>query len=93
MQIITNNMPRLMLYANELTDQERINFDYMEDIETGDFFRYKGQVYSLDEFIRTGNNEALKEWDGYSSDSFFSGVLIKLCDEDSDRIIVGTYYS
>jgi len=91
--IKTNNVPRLLLYANELTDQERIDFDYMDDIETGDFFRYKGLVYSIDEFTRVDDNsDFLGGWDGYSSDSYFSGVLIKLCD-DTDYIIVGSYYN
>ena len=91
--IKTNNAPRLMLYANELTAQERTNFDYMDDIDTGNFFRYKGRVYSTDEFMRVDDNsDFLGGWDGYSSDSYFSGVLIKVCD-DTDYIIVGSYYN
>jgi len=34
--------------------------------------------------------ESLKPWDGMSADSAFSGILIRLVD---DQIIVGQYFS
>ena len=56
MQIITNNQPRPVLFAYELTEKERKEFDYIEDIASPDcqavFVRYKGQVYDLGEFLR-----------------------------------------
>ena len=35
--------------------------------------------------------EFMKGWDGYISDSFFSGVLIKISD-DNEEYQIGTYY-
>lgn len=88
--IITNNQPRGILYGFQLPKKYRKEFDYLTDEEYGDqaFFIYKNQAYDLCEFIRSEN---FKKWDGYSSDSFFSGVLIKIVDE-GESVIVGWYY-
>ena len=57
-----------------------------ETNEVGSFVKHYGQQYSLDEFIMTKKNpwgnapKWMQEFDGYHSDSFFSGVLIKLSD-------------
>lgn len=87
--IITNNQPRDILYGFQLPKKYR-KFDYLTDEEYGDheFFIYKNNVYSLSEFIRSEN---FKNWDGYSSDSFFSGVLVKIVN-DGASVIVGRYY-
>jgi len=34
----------------------------------------------------------MRKWDGYQSDSFYSGVLVKYV-EDFERVIMATYYS
>ena len=56
MQIKTNNQARPVLYSYELTEKERQEFDYIEDIDNSDccasFVRYKGHVYDLGEFVR-----------------------------------------
>lgn len=91
-------------YWYDLTEEEKSELDYIdtEDKQT-DFtgFRYKGNVYSLEEFTRvetisTHFNAAGYQWDGYSSDSYFSGILVKYPSDDygldTDNIIVGTYF-
>tara|TARA_R110002153_G_scaffold11011_4_gene42647 strand:+ start:473 stop:757 length:285 start_codon:yes stop_codon:yes gene_type:complete len=91
LQIITNNVPRPILSSYELTDKELEDFDYMEDTSEGSFFKYRGQVYSLDNFM-SSLPEELSDWHGIHGETFFSGVLIKLSD-CGDAVIVGTYYS
>ena len=103
LRIITNHHRRLMLYWCDLTPAEQGEFDWLDDPDTADFFRFKGQVYCTQEFMRIEHhpNEEFSSWDGYSSDSFFSGILVKypyLDNEpdygyDTDRIIVGWYLS
>jgi hypothetical protein len=116
MTIKTNHVPRDIVYAWELTEQEQAEFDYLdwEAIERGedsaDFFRYRGQLYDLSEFSRITapgstirhpmecQSQDLQGWDGYASDSFFSGIVVRYPrDErgniDGEDIIVGTYYS
>jgi hypothetical protein len=92
MNIRTNNKPRHLIYGYELTEQERKDFDYLEseELDTSTFFRYKGQIYSLGDFMRCESDE-LKNWHGYLSDSFFSGVLVRLSD-CGESLVVATYY-
>jgi len=90
MNIKTNNHFRNLIYGYELTELEKQDFDYIDDIDSHDFFRYKGHVYDPSEFMRTP--EALEPWQGYSSDSYFSGVVITYSD-DMEQIKIGTYFS
>lgn len=91
MKIITNNQPRQLIYGYELTEKQKQDFDYLDDIDNNNFIKYKGFIYDVSEFISTYNMDSLKDWDGYSSDSYFSGVLIKII--DSDTVIMATYLS
>lgn len=98
--IITNNVPRNLIYGYELTPKEREAFDYLDFSEHGDglthdFARYKGEVYDLSEFTVWDNpNSPLTGtgWDGMMSDTFFSGVLVKYV-ENFERVIMGRYYA
>ena len=95
--ITTDHKFRDFLYGSELTDKEREDFEYIDPEEIGsrDFFRYRGHIYDPGDFLRTGQSEWCPfkdKWDGYISDSYFSGVLIKYS-EDGEQYQVGTYYS
>lgn len=100
--IRTNNVPRFIIEAYELSAQERAEFDWLdwEAIDAGEdsasFFRFKGQLYALSEFMRCDHAYGLQGWDGYHSDTMFSGVLIKYVDEPSQpytQVVVGQYFS
>ena len=91
-KIMTNNTPRNLTYGYELTDKQKQDFDYIEDIDNHDFVIYKNNVIDLSEFMRIDSIDHFKDWHGYSSDSFFSGTLVKYCD-DNDSVIMGWYYS
>lgn len=98
-KITTNNQPRQLMYLCDFSESEqqriRSDYDWMrpEDLECNyGFFRYRSSIYHLQDFMRIASNDALQGWDGYSSDSFFSGVLIRLQD-DCDSVIVGRYCS
>jgi hypothetical protein len=90
--IKTNSHYRPLIYGNDLTAKERKEFDYYNDgaLYDASFFRYKGCTYDLGKFMRCPNGLSL--WDGYESDSYFSGVLIKFsgCGE---YVKVARYYS
>jgi hypothetical protein len=71
--------------------------DWSEEEELA--FKYKDYEYFLREFTNIHNKvynpnppEWMKEFDGIKSDSFFSGVLIKLVD-DGDAVKAYTYIS
>ena len=97
--IRTNNAPRYIVEAYELTPKERAEFDYLDwpAIEAGNdsasFFRYKGQVYDLGEFTRCGHACGMENWDGYFGETAWSGVLVKYADGDHESVIVGMYFS
>jgi hypothetical protein len=99
--VITNNVPRNVVDAYELTDAERAEFDYIDwpAVERGEssptFIRYKGELLDLGEFMTTyGMPEfsPLTRWDGYHNDSFFSGTLIRYCD-DFERVVVARFFA
>jgi len=99
--IKTNNQPRDLFCWHDLADKWRAEFDYVadDDQHSPRFVYYKGYWYDVCEFMRTPRDEAarqelneLAEWDGYQSDSFFSGIVLRYVD-DFERAILGTYYS
>ena len=96
MEIITNNQSRPLIYGYELSDKEKREFDYIDDIDSAQFFRYKGWVYDLNEFQRVSdtmeNCHGFNGWHGFQSDSFFSGIVVKYTD-DYESVIVGMFYA
>ena len=91
---ITSTMKeKLMISGYQLTDKEKRDYDYMEDIDSADFFRYCKRLYAIDDFMKLDAKGAMSMngyWHGYKGDSYFSGILVHICG-DSDRVIVGTY--
>lgn len=100
MRVKTNNVPRDVVDAWELTADERAQFDYLDwpAIEAGSdsasFIRFRGELHDLGEFQVWDNpaSPTRERWDGYRSDSFFSGLVVRYC-EDHERVIVGTFYA
>tara|TARA_R100000655_G_scaffold52600_1_gene90443 strand:+ start:547 stop:837 length:291 start_codon:yes stop_codon:yes gene_type:complete len=92
MEIITNHHYRFILYWHELTSAEqKEHADDYDDVQESTFFRYRGQVYDLGEFLSARGNGAhsfVNAWDGYHNDSFFSAVLVKYS-ECGDAVKVG----
>ena len=90
MKIITNNHFKEILSFFDLTNKEQNEIkDNYDTIEESSFFRYRGQVYDLCEFMRNNDNSPFcNDWDGYHNDSFFSAVLVKYS-ECNDAVKVG----
>lgn len=91
----TNHVPRDVIDATELTAGEREEFDYLDwaAIDRGEnsasFLRYKGQLHDLSEFEAWDNpaSPTRAGWDGFRSDSYFSGLAVRYVD-DCERVIV-----
>lgn len=89
-----------VVYGWDLSEEERAEFDYMDDINEGSFFRYRGNVYDLSEFVRIvhpgradpnpfchwDHTGALRGWDGIATDSYFSGVVVKYVSDELLRV-------
>lgn len=99
-RIMTNNVPRDIIEAWELSVDERAEFDYLdwqaiqEGRDSASFVRYRGQLYDLREFspdwgITKGSGlpAHLAEWHGYLSESFSSAVLVRFVDDE--QVIIG----
>jgi hypothetical protein len=73
----------------------RAEFAYLteDEFDSAEFFNYRGVWYSVGDFICVvaAPHEHLYGWDGYSSDSYFSGVVMKYCYDGT--VVVGRYYS
>jgi hypothetical protein len=103
MQITTNNIPRFTIDGFDLSPNELAEFDYLEDPAASTFIRYKGQLYDLGEFMRVpdgafglsniNEGQPVTCWEGYLSDTYFSGVLIRYADSSCESVVVGRYYS
>ena len=90
MKIITNNVPRNLIYGYELSESEKSEFDYLDYIDSRDFFRYRGSVYDLSEFMVWDNpaSPTRDNWDGFRSDSYFSALVIRYVN-DFEQVVVG----
>ena len=92
----TCRRPYWFLNWGDLTPKEQTKFDWLDTEDArwaASFIRYRGWVYSMDQFMRIARGmDGLAQWDGYHSDSAFSGVVIKLSG-DGDSAIMGTYFS
>ena len=95
LKITTNNHERQFdcrcdVPADILSNQ----FDYLDADTFDGFLKYRGHWYHTSCFMRFGypGTVPFQGWQGYSSDSFFSGVLIKLSD-DCETYQIATYIS
>jgi hypothetical protein len=102
--IITNHHPRDIIDAWELSPAERTQFEYLdwEAIGRGDdsasFFRYRGDLFDLGEFSsfwglnRDGGLPAeFAGWDGYISDTYFSGIVVRYVAPEYDAVVVARF--
>ena len=96
MNIKGNNHYIPLLHWDELTEKQKGEFDYA-GAEDSVFFQYKGRTYDLGDFMRPDQHAPawLQEYDGFMNDSFFSGILVKMPDDEyhGDYIKVYTFTS
>jgi hypothetical protein len=75
----TNLIARDTFPGDELTAQERKEYDHLGDELDGHaFFRFKGQLYGFCDFLTTGEGSMLQEagWGGIAGQSAFHAVVI-----------------
>ena len=97
--IKSNNVPRNYSYGVNFNGKERTEmleqFDYLteEDFNQHRFINYKGFWYDLCDFMLVRDNELKKlKWDGISTDTYFSGVIVRYV-EDDEQVVMGTCFS
>lgn len=90
----TNLIARDTFPGDELTEQERKEYDFLGDeLDGSAFFRFKGQLYGLHEFTRTQEGGELHSagWHGVAAQSAFHGVVISL--DRIQAVVVGEVFS
>lgn len=76
------------VYGQDVPKKVLKDFDHLDDESSHDgFFRYLGRWYHTSDFMVAPSD---LPWDGYHSDSFFSGVVMKIS-KDGESYQVGTF--
>jgi hypothetical protein len=94
--IRTDGKWKEILYYWDLPAKWKKEFDWVNEDDGNMFFKYRGEYYALGNFMRFEYRDKnlpspFKGWDGYMSDSFFSGMLVKF-DDSGDAVKVATYW-
>ena len=93
LQIITNHANRPFKYGYEIPKKVRKqDYNHLTEDETEDgWIHYRGSYYHISDFMRLGDNHPFSDqWNGYISDSYFSGILINIS-EDGEFYRIATY--
>lgn len=63
-----------------------------EDNNDDNFFKYRKYWYHITDFMRLNSGmEGFADWQAYTNDTYFSGVVLKVSD-DLETYMVGTYF-
>lgn len=90
-EITTNNHWKELIAKWELPTEVAADFDYVDENSGNRFFQYRGVWYDANEFTfiissadsihglghRVEADSPLASWHGISTDSFYSGVVIR----------------
>lgn len=87
LEIVSNYHPRPLLSIGEIPVKELIRHEIPADSEDS-FFRYRGQLYCLSDFMRSEGAFWKAGWHAHLCDSAFSAILIRLS-PDGDEVVVG----
>ena len=90
MKFTTNNEWIPIINWYELTEEEKKEFDYIDDMDEHAFFRFNGYVYALSEFMSCHRMSDFNGWHAYLSDSYFSGMVIRI-NYEADEVQVAIY--
>ena len=84
MKVITNKQKREMLNFYDLPEKEQ---EYYKELEESSFFKFKGEYYSLADFMRLDGNAY---WHGSCNFTYSCGLFVR---REDGQIIVGTFYA
>lgn len=92
LHVKTNNVPREIIHGFELTETERAEFDYIDDMDSASFVRYKGALYDLGDLMRVPPGSELEKrgWHGYADGSAWHCTVFRYADDDCETVICGT---
>lgn len=98
-EVTSNYQARELLCFYDLPKKWQKEFDYIKEEEEkfdARFFHYRGWFYDTHEFMRLETDmmpapyRMPNYWHGYQSDSFWSGIVLRYCN-DYESVIVGLF--
>jgi hypothetical protein len=91
--VTTNNHIRPLVSWHDISENSRGWFDYLDDDARHDYrlVAYRGAYYDVFDMMRAPEPLSASGWHGYSSDTYFSGIVVRLND-DAESVVVGCYY-
>lgn len=94
MKIVTNNHKHEFLYQEEVPAEiMKDQFSHLDNEISDGFVKYRDYYYHTADFSLVSKYAVppLSRWDGFISETAFSGVVIKIV--DSDTYIIGRYWT
>lgn len=94
MKIVTNNHMKMFKYGYEVPTDVHADYNWLDGDERQDgWIKYRDSWLHISDFMRTSDDD-FKGWDGYMSDTYFSGVVIRhVSDGVDDGYVIGRYMS
>jgi hypothetical protein len=92
-EVTSNYQARQLVCFYDLPKKWQSEFNYTDEDDkySPRFFHYRGWFYDTHEFMRVESDMPFSNyWHGYQSDSFFSGVVIRYCN-DYESVVVGQF--
>ena len=83
-KVITNKQKRELMSFYDLPEKEQ---EYYKELESSDFFKFKGDYYSLANFMKLHDDAY---WHGYCNFTYSCGLVVRT---EDGQIIVGTFYA
>jgi hypothetical protein len=89
MKVISNHHSHPFVYRLDVPDEILADqFDHLDPDEMDGFLRYRGCWYHLSDFLRMDD----PYWQGIATDSYFSGVVIRVS-SDGETYQIGLAFS
>ena len=88
LQVVSNYHERNFLYSYDIPDSVLAYYDWLSNEEKSDnWMKYKNEYYHISDFMRYDD----EYWNGIVSDTYSSGIFIRISD-DCETYQIAYYY-
>ena len=91
--VTTNNNARPLVSWHDIPENSRGWLDYLDEESRYEsrLVAYRGAYYDVFDMMRAPAPLSDSGWHGYSSETYFSGIVVRL-NHDDESVVVGRYY-
>ena len=92
--VTTNNNARPLVSWHDIPENLRGWFDYLDDNMRHEsrLVLYRGAYYDVFDMLRAPASLSASGWHGYVSETYFSGIAVRL-NHDDDTVVIGRYFA